>query len=92
MHLPGFLTREASEGPQLPKERGSRGYAVPGGIFGCLAALFFWFVPIPVIAIVWLFDLTGPFADYMLMAIPFLLMLPIIGAVIGDNVRNAMRK
>jgi len=63
-----------------------------GGVIGCLAALFFWFVPIPVVMIVWLFELKGPFGDYMLMAIPFLLTLPIIGALIGDNIRDATEK
>jgi hypothetical protein len=65
------------------KSRAGGGYATRGCIIGCIAALFFWFVPIPVATIVWLFDLKGPFGDYMLMAIPFFLTLPIIGAGIA---------
>ncbi len=59
-----------------------------GCLVGSLAALFIWFVPIPVAIIVWVFDLNGPFGDYMLMAIPFILALPIIGALIGDQSRR----
>ena len=35
-------------------------------------------------AIVWLFDLPGPFGDTMLLAAPFYLALPIIGAGIAE--------
>jgi hypothetical protein len=46
--------------------------------------LFLWFVPIPVAAIVWLFDLQRHFGDIMLMAIPFYLALPIVGAGLAE--------
>jgi hypothetical protein len=42
-----------------------------------------WFVPIPVIVVVWLLGLKGPFGDYMLTAIPFFAALPLVGAGIG---------
>ncbi len=60
-----------------------KGYAARGALIGCLAAIFFWWVPIPVVVIVWLFDLKGPFGDYMLMAIPGFLALPFVGGWIG---------
>lgn len=65
-----------------------KGFAVRGALLGCLAAIFFWFVPIPVAAVVWLFDLRGPFVDYMLAAIPGFLALPVVGAGIGLVVRR----
>ncbi len=34
--------------------------------------------------VVWIFGLSGPFVDYMLMAIPFFIALPVIGAWIGE--------
>ncbi len=84
MQLPGFLRRGPSEGPELPEDGASFGHATRGFLIGCLAALFFWFMPIPVAMTVWAFDLKGPFGDYMLMAIPFFLTLPIIGAGIAE--------
>lgn len=58
-------------------------YAKRGFIIGCFAALCFWIVPVPVGVIVWCFDLNGPFGDYMLMTLPFIVTLPIIGAGIA---------
>jgi hypothetical protein len=52
--------------------------------FGVIAAAAIYVFPIPVALIVWLFDLKGPFGDYMLMAIPFLMTLPLIGAGLGS--------
>jgi hypothetical protein len=80
MQLPGFLKRDPTAGPQFPEDPAGRGYATRGCIISCIAALFFWFIPIPVATIVWVFDLNGPFGDYMLMAIPFFFAVPIIGA------------
>jgi hypothetical protein len=85
MQLPAFLRRDPSEGPEFPEEGASRGYATRGCIFGCLAALFCWVVPIPVVTIVWVFGLKGPFGDYMLIAIPFFLASPVIGAIIAER-------
>jgi hypothetical protein len=85
MQLPGFLRRDLTETSELPADGATRGYATRGCIIGCLAALFFWFVPIPVATIVWVFDLKGPFGDYMIGALPFLLILPIVGAIIGEQ-------
>ena len=84
MRLPGFLKRGPSEGAKLREEKASSGYATRGCLIGCLAALFLWLVPVPVAIAVWTFDLKGPFGDYMLMAVPFFLSLPIIGAVTAD--------
>jgi hypothetical protein len=80
MQLPGFLTRDPSERAELPEDGASRGCATHGFLIGCFTALCLWFVPIPVVIIVWVFDLKAPFGDYMLMAAPILLSLPIIGA------------
>jgi hypothetical protein len=85
MQLPGFLRRDLTETPELPEDGATRGSATRGCIIGCLAALFFWFVPIPVATIVWVFDLKGPFGDYMLLALPCLLMLPITCAIIAEQ-------
>jgi len=84
MRLPGFLRRDPSDEPELPDDRVRNGYVMRGCVVGCLAAIFFWFIPIPVATIVWMFDLKGPFGDYMLRAIPFYLALPIIGAGVAD--------
>ena len=74
-----------------PEDTSRKGYAARGAWFGCLSALVFWFVPIPVAAIVWLFDVQGPFVDHMLMAIPFYLALPLIGGGIALWVRHSRR-
>ncbi len=68
-----------------------KGYAARGSLIGCMAAIFFWWVPIPVVVIVWLFGLKGPFGDYMLMAIPGFLALPFVGGGIGLFVRRHRR-
>lgn len=84
MLLPNFLRRDSSEGPNLAENwLPSGSYATRGCVIGCFAAIVFWFVPIPVGALVWMFDLKGPFVDYMLTAIPFFLALPLIGAGVG---------
>jgi hypothetical protein len=57
-------------------------------MIGCLVALYFWFLPVPMAIIVWVFDLKGPFGDYMLGAMPFFLMLPFVGALIGDVLKH----
>jgi hypothetical protein len=67
----------------LLEDTSRKGYAVRGALIGCLLAVFFWFVPVPVAALVWLFDSRGPFGDYMLAAIPGFLALPLLGALIG---------
>jgi hypothetical protein len=83
MQLPGFLRQDPSAGPEFPQDRASSSHATRGFLIGCLAALLFWFMPIPVAMTVWVFDLKGPFGDDMLMAIPFFLTLPMIGAGTG---------
>jgi len=65
-----------------------KGYAARGALIGCLAAIFFWWIPIPVIVIVWMFGLKGPFGDYMLAAIPCFLAFPLLGGGIGLLVRR----
>jgi hypothetical protein len=65
-----------------------KGYAARGASIGCLAALFLWWVPIPVAVIVWLFGLKDPFGDSMLAAIPCFLALPLLGCVIRLLVRR----
>jgi hypothetical protein len=55
-----------------------------GCLVGGLAAIVFWFLPIPVAAIVWVFDLEGPFGDHMLRAMPFFLAFPFLGAGLGE--------
>jgi hypothetical protein len=91
MLLPGFLKRNPIEWPDIQGIGESRSYTEHGCIFGCLVALFFWIVPIPVAALVWLFDLKGPFGDYMLLAIPCFLALPIVGGGIGLLVSSPLR-
>jgi hypothetical protein len=62
----------------------SKTFAVAGFRTGCLVAVLVWFVPLPVALVVWLFQLKGLFADYMYMAIPFLVALPLVGGFIGS--------
>ena len=81
MQVPGFLRRDPSEGAESPEDGTSRDYSMYGCVIGCFTALCFWFVPIPVAIIVWMFELKGPFGDYMLMVAPIFLGLPIVGAV-----------
>lgn len=84
MHLPHFLRRDpAGQEPEVPQERARGGRAARGALIGCLAALVFWAIPLPVVAVVWAFDLEGPFGDTMLLAIPCYLALPFVGAAIG---------
>jgi hypothetical protein len=85
MHLPGFLRNDLTEIRELPEDGATRAHATRGCIIGCLAALVVWFIPIPVAMIVWVFGLKGPFGDYMLLAIPYFLMLPILGAIIAKR-------
>jgi hypothetical protein len=72
----------------LLEDTSRNGYARRGASIGCLTAVIFWWIPIPVAAIVWLFDLKGPFVDYMFAAIPVFLALPLVGCVIGLLVRR----
>lgn len=60
-----------------------KGYAARGAMIGCCVAAVFWCIHVPIVVIVWLFDLKGPFGDYMLAAIPCFLALPLIGSGIG---------
>jgi hypothetical protein len=86
MQLPAFLKRDLTQEPPFLEDGGgrSRGYAVRGCLIGASLAVLFWFVPIPVAIVVWIFGLSGPFVDHMLMAIPFFVALPIIGAGVGE--------
>jgi len=86
MELPSFLKQDPTPKPAFPEEddHESRGYALRGCLLGFILALVFWFVPIPVGVVVWALALKGPFGDYMLMAIPFFIALPVIGAGIGE--------
>jgi hypothetical protein len=65
-----------------------KGYAARGAMIGCLAALLLWWIPIPIVVVVWLFGLKGPFGDYMLAAIPCFVALPLVGSGIGLLVRR----
>ena len=72
------------EPPLVGEGRGTcRGYAVRGCLLGLFLAVALWFAPIPVAGVVWVLGLKGPFVDYMLMAIPFFVALPLMGAGIG---------
>ena len=84
--LPGFLKRDLTQEPPFVEDWDgrSRGYTARGCFIGASLAVLFWFVPIPVAIVVWIFGLSGPFVDYMLMAIPFFIALPVIGAWIGE--------
>src|SRR5437868_6766162 len=86
MHVPGFLRQDSTQGPAFPEEGESRshGYAARGCLIGLILSIVFWFVPIPIAAVVWVLGLKGPFGDFMLIAIPFYIALPLIGAVIGE--------
>lgn len=53
-------------------------FAAGGFSFGCFLAVLFWIFPLPIIAFVGFFDLTGLFADYMYMAFPLLALLPVV--------------
>ena len=88
MKLPVFLKRNPTEGPEFSDNRPSGGIATRGWVIGCLAALLIWFIPIPVAIVCWVFGIKGPFGDTMLMSVPFLLALPIIGAVITAMIRR----
>ena len=70
------------------KDTSGKGYAARGAWIGCLAAMLFWWIPIPVAVIVWLFGLKGPFGDYMIAAIPCFLALPLLGSGIALLVRH----
>ncbi len=83
MRLPGFLRSAPTDEPEPTDHRPGRDYAARGCLIGCIAAQVCWLIPIPVAAVVWLFDLKGPFGDIMLMVLPFLLMLPLVGGGIG---------
>ena len=85
MQVPDFLRQDPTQGPAFPEEGDSksRGYTVRGCLLGSILAILFWFVPIPVAAFVWVLGLKGPIGDYMLMAIPFYMALPVIGAGMG---------
>jgi hypothetical protein len=90
MQLPGFLKQHPTEDPPFPGARvGERGgYAARGCLIGTILAILCWFVPVPVAAVVRVLGLTGPFGDYMLMAIPYFIALPLIGAGIGAGWRR----
>ena len=86
MQVPGFLRKDPTQVPGLPEEEDgrSRGYGVQGCLLGAIVAVLLWFVPLPVAVVVWVLGLKGPFGDYMLMAIPFFIALPLMGATIGE--------
>lgn len=88
MQLSGFLKRAPAEEPDLRSNGTYLRHATRGCILGCAVAIFLWFVPIPVAAFVWMFDLRRPFVDYMLAAIPGFLSIPVVGAVISLVVRR----
>jgi hypothetical protein len=85
MQLPGFLQSEQKGEPSLPEAGDARrlGYAAHGCLIGATLAVLFWFVPIPVATLLWIFGLTAPFGDDMQLAIPFFVALPVIGAGVG---------
>jgi hypothetical protein len=83
---PSFLKQDPTQEPPLANsgEGTGRGYTLRGCLLGAILATSLWFVPIPVAVVVWVFGLKGPFVDYMLMATPFFVALPLIGAEIGE--------
>jgi hypothetical protein len=54
-----------------------------GFVIGLLAALSLWVLPIPIAAVAWAIGAKRSFGDIMLLALPFLLLLPIGGALLG---------
>src|SRR5262249_11863281 len=87
IQTPGFLKKDPTQEPPLADngEGTGRGYALRGCLLGAILATFLWFVPIPVAVVVWAFGLKGPFVDYMLMATPFFVALPLIRPGIGES-------
>jgi hypothetical protein len=85
MQVPGFLRKDRIHERGLPEEGDDRrsGYAVRGCLLGSILAILFWFVPLPVVGVVWVLGLKDPFSDYMLIAIPFFIALPLVGAAVG---------
>jgi len=73
--------------PPLPDggEYTGDGRALRGCLLGLILAVALWFVPIPVALVVRVLGFHGPFVDAMLMAIPFYLAIPLIGAAIGSR-------
>ncbi len=58
-------------------------YAGRGVALGCFAAIIIWVFPLPVAFLAWLLRSELPFGDVMLLALPFLALLPVVGAIIG---------
>jgi hypothetical protein len=85
MRAPPFLNGGPAQEPAFLSrgEGGSGRFAARGCLLGSTLAIVLWFVPIPVAVMVWVLGLRGPFVDYMVLAIPFFVALPLIGAMIG---------
>jgi hypothetical protein len=58
--------------------------AIHGLVIGVLLMIVTWFFPIPIAILVLLFDIKRPFGDIMLVAMPFILAIPVVGATIGS--------
>lgn len=70
-----------------PPSGGCAGATI-GMAVGCAVAGVCWFLPFPVILVVWLLDIRHPFGDIMCMMIPVYMMLPLLGALIGALIQN----
>lgn len=60
-----------------------RNYAMQGLAIGGLPIVFTWMIPIPVAVIARIFDVQGHFGNITLMSMPFLIILPLVGACVG---------
>jgi hypothetical protein len=58
-------------------------YTGRGVALGCAAATVLWVFPLPVAFLAWLAGSRRPFGDIMLLALPFLLLLPVVGGILG---------
>lgn len=58
-------------------------HARRGAALGCVAAIVLWFFPLPVAFFYWLVGSQRPFGDVMLLALPFFVLLPVVGAALG---------
>jgi hypothetical protein len=61
-----------------------RTYAIHGMVAGVLLMIVTWVFPIPVAILVYLLDIRLAFVNVMFIAIPFILAIPFVGAIIGS--------
>jgi hypothetical protein len=58
-------------------------YPCIGFLVGLVVAAALWFLPIPVVLVVWAFDLKREFVKYMWLSMPFYMLIPLIGMTVG---------